>query len=148
MCAKFRKIGGKATSGSKRDGMIVLVRSETKNFDARADGVLDPGLLRNANFLIDSPQSRRRGGMRDTVLSYAEIPTDKLNDQLLGFMDKVGSMVEKLPGNLGEFALDEIELSLEITAKGEVGFLGTGGGIEGSGGIKITLRRKVPKSTE
>jgi hypothetical protein len=102
-------------------------------------------MLRDANFLFGRAKDGDRVGLRQAALKYVEIPTDKLNDQLLGFMDKVGAMVGSLPENLGKFTLQEIELSLEITAKGEIGFLGTGGGLEGTGGIKMTLRRKEPQ---
>jgi hypothetical protein len=143
MCAKSQNAAGKPRAG--RGGLIVLVRSETENFAMKAQGRAGPVMLRDANFLFGRAKDGDRVGLRQAALKYVEIPTDKLNDQLLGFMDKVGAMVGSLPENLGKFTLQEIELSLEITAKGEIGFLGTGGGLEGTGGIKMTLRRKEPQ---
>jgi len=127
MCANQRSRVKEPIHGDRQSSLVVLVRSESEHF------------------AIQSAADRGGGGLRHAVLSYAEIPTDTLRNELLGFMNNMGAVFDKLPGNLGQFTLDEVELSLEITGKGQVGFLGTGGELGGSGGIKMTLRRKGPE---
>jgi len=41
----------------------------------------------------------------------------------------------------GQFSLEEVEFSAEITADGEFKLLGTGVGLEAKGGVKFKLRR-------
>lgn len=41
-----------------------------------------------------------------------------------------------------KFVLDELELSVEINAKGQVSLLGTGGEAGGKGAIKLKFKRK------
>ncbi|MUG95770.1 hypothetical protein F7734_26805 [Scytonema sp. UIC 10036] len=48
---------------------------------------------------------------------------------------------------VGEFELDEVEFTAEISANGEFKLLGTGVGIEGKSGVTFTLRRKSKKNT-
>ena len=46
-------------------------------------------------------------------------------------------------GKLGGIQLEQIELSVDINAKGEVNLLGIGGGeVGGKGAIKLTFKRK------
>ena len=40
------------------------------------------------------------------------------------------------------FRLEEIEFTLQLSAEGQVGFLGTGAKATGQGGIKFVLKRK------
>ena len=38
-------------------------------------------------------------------------------------------------------ALEQVELSIEISSEGQVSILGTGGKLEGKGGIKLSFKR-------
>lgn len=40
------------------------------------------------------------------------------------------------------FSLEEIEFTLQLSAEGQVGFLGTGAKATGQGGIKFVIKRK------
>jgi hypothetical protein len=42
----------------------------------------------------------------------------------------------------GEFQLNDVEVNLEISADGKVGFMGTGVGIKGSSSLKLKFERK------
>jgi hypothetical protein len=42
----------------------------------------------------------------------------------------------------GSLEVEELTLSLEVTAKGSVSLLGTGGELGGTGGISLTLKRR------
>ena len=73
---------------------------------------------------------------------YIRVSPEALQSQLLDFLAKMDTVVQKLPAKIGEFGLESVELSVEITAKGSVGLLGTGGELGGSGGLTFTLKRK------
>ncbi len=44
--------------------------------------------------------------------------------------------------SIGQYQLEEIQFSAEITANGEFKLLGTGVGLEAKGGVTFTLKRK------
>lgn len=75
----------------------------------------------------------------------AQISPDTLKQNLNKFLDSMGGAMAGIPGTLAGFELDEIELSLEVGAEGEIGLLGTGGKLSGKG--SITLKLKKPKPT-
>jgi hypothetical protein len=44
----------------------------------------------------------------------------------------------------GDFALDEVEVALEVSADGRVGIMGSGMGIRGGGSVKLKFFRRLP----
>lgn len=72
----------------------------------------------------------------------AEIAADELQERLRKFLDAMQGVVEGLPDKLGEFKLEQITLTAEISAKGQVSLLGTGGEVAGKGGLTFTLKRE------
>ena len=83
------------------------------------------------------------------ALESIQIDPEALQAELSNFLAKMDVVLHKLPVINGGYTLDTIEMSLEITAKGAIGFLGTGGELSGMGGLKLTLRRAnagIPKS--
>jgi hypothetical protein len=55
------------------------------------------------------------------------------------------NVLNGLPHALGEYKVDEIEISLEVGAEGELSLLGTGGKLTGTSGITLTLKRDEQK---
>ena len=76
----------------------------------------------------------RRGGMKQ--LKIEELA---LNVNL--FIEQMGSILEKTPEKVGKFHFDEFEVSAEITGKGSLAVLGTGGEIGATGGLRFVFRR-------
>jgi hypothetical protein len=75
-----------------------------------------------------------------------KLTADQLRDRIGAFLDSMRPVVERIPATLGGLEVDTIALKLEITAKGKVSLVGTGGEIGGTGGITLTLSR--PKTPE
>lgn len=71
----------------------------------------------------------------------AEISPEKLKKNLASFLDSMGSAMAGVPDFLAGYKLEEIELSLEIGAEGEIGLLGTGGKLSGKGSITLKLKK-------
>lgn len=65
-----------------------------------------------------------------------------LNVNLL--LEQIGSILEKAPENVGKFHFDEFEVFAEITGKGSLAILGTGGEIGATGGLRFVFRRTPP----
>lgn len=75
-------------------------------------------------------------------VAAAEVRVSELKRELTHFLAEMDGVVKGLPGKLGQFSLDSISLTVEVSAKGQVIFLGTGGELAGKGGITFTLKRE------
>jgi hypothetical protein len=53
------------------------------------------------------------------------------------FIEQMRSILEKTPEKVGKFHFDEFEVSAEITGKGSLAILGTGGGDRGDRRVSI-----------
>ena len=67
----------------------------------------------------------------------------KLERHLSEFIHLMGTAVANMPKDVGAFTLDTITLTAEITAKGQISLLGTGGEIGSKGGLTFTLKRSA-----
>lgn len=79
-------------------------------------------------------ETTRGGGLKQ--LKVEELA---LNVNL--FIQQMGSILENTPEKVGKFHFDEFEVSAEITGKGSVAILGTGGEIGATGGLRFVFRR-------
>lgn len=71
-----------------------------------------------------------------------ELSTDQVAERLSSFLNAMDGILGKLPASLGGFEIDQMELKIEISAKGQVSLLGTGGEVGTNGGLSFTLKRK------
>jgi len=60
------------------------------------------------------------------------------------FIEQMREVLEKTPEKLGRFRFVEIEVHAEVSAKGTLALLGTGGEAGATGGLKFVFRR-VPE---
>jgi len=79
---------------------------------------------------------------RRRAISVKELSV-RFNDFVEGMQDVVGGM----PASVAGLRVDEISFTAEISARGSVSLLGTGGEVAGQGGITVTLRR-LPAESE
>lgn len=63
------------------------------------------------------------------------------------FLNQMNGILEKAPQTLGQFRFEEFEVQAEITAKGSLALLGTGGEAGATGGVKFVFRRVRPDAT-
>ena len=69
------------------------------------------------------------------------VAPETLRDSLRKFMSSLEEALQGTPINVAGYEVEELQLALEVTAKGSVALLGTGGEVGGKGGITLTLRR-------
>jgi len=69
------------------------------------------------------------------------LEVDKLSVNINLFIEQMGSLLEKTPEKLGKFHFDEFEVHAEVTGKGTLAILGTGGEIGATGGLRFVFRR-------
>jgi len=70
------------------------------------------------------------------------IDVEKLEKEVQSFLAAMDKIVGNLNREVGEFQMDSVTVSAEISAKGSVGLLGTGGEMAGKGGMTFTFKRR------
>ena len=70
-----------------------------------------------------------------------ELEVKVLADNVQHFLQQIERVLAQAPAMLGEFRFEEIEVHAEISAKGTLSLLGTGGEAGASGGLKFAFRR-------
>lgn len=98
--------------------------------------------------LITSSPSTLRGVDQERVISEQAVKIETLNRNFGVFMTSVQQIVAAEQTEVGDFALDEISFTAEISVNGEFKLLGTGVGMEASGGITFKLRRQTNTSMQ
>ena len=81
---------------------------------------------------------RRAGGLLTKKL---DIDPDQLSININIFLKQMAEVVNKTPKDMGPFQLSEIEVSAEITGKGQVVLWGVGGEVGAGGGVKFVFKK-------
>ena len=76
-----------------------------------------------------------------------ELKIEELSININLFLEQMDGVLEKTPEKLGKFQFVEFEIHAEVTAKGSLALLGTGGEAGATGGLKFVFRR-LPTSGE
>jgi hypothetical protein len=86
-----------------------------------------------------------RAGLFETLqkMRYGRAAIDalELERRLRQFLEAMKEVVQKVPEHYGEYKLETVSFTAEISAKGAVSLLGSGGELSGKGGITFTLKR-------
>ncbi len=75
--------------------------------------------------------------------SLKELKIEDLSVNVNLFLEQMQGVLGKTPDQLGKFQLAEFEVHAEVTAKGMLAILGTGGEAGATGGLKFVFRRSV-----
>ena len=76
----------------------------------------------------------RGGGLK-------QLKVEELSVNINLFLEQMGGLLEKTPEKLGKFHFDEFEVYAEVTGKGTIAILGSGGEIGAVGGLRFVFRR-------
>lgn len=91
----------------------------------------------------------RAGGLFERAsnlrLGTGEVDKETLRRRLASFLETLHDVIEGTPAFLGEFKVESVTLTVEVSASGSVSLLGTGGEVGGSGGLTFTLKREEKK---
>lgn len=77
----------------------------------------------------------------DTNSQQHWVEAEVLQSNMNQFLEVLGQTFERAEQSHSKIQLDEIELTVEINGKGQVGLLGTGGELGGKGAIKLKFKR-------
>jgi hypothetical protein len=83
--------------------------------------------------------------VRKSLTQRVQISAEELKRQIGNLLAVVGDVFDQSRAETG-IVLEEIELSIEISSEGQVSILGSGGKLEGKGGIKLSFKRNPAKA--
>jgi hypothetical protein len=78
--------------------------------------------------------------VRRSLAQRVHIDADELKQQIGNLLAVVSDVFDQASAGTG-LALEQVELSVEVSSGGQVSILGSGGKLEGKGGIKLSFRR-------
>ena len=83
--------------------------------------------------------------VRKSLTQRVEISGEELKRQIGNLLAVVSDVFDQSRAETG-IVLDGVELSIEISSEGQISILGSGGKLEGKGGIKLSFKRTPPKT--
>src|SRR5207249_2394709 len=83
---------------------------------------------------------------QDWRYGRAEIPVDLFRERVSNFLESMRQVIAELPYAYGGYQLDQVTVSVEVSAKGQVSLLGSGGELAGKAGLTFTFTKR--NSTE
>lgn len=78
--------------------------------------------------------------VRKSLTQRVRISADELKQQIGNLLSVVGDVFDQARTDTG-LSLEEVELSIEVSSEGQVSILGSGGKLEGRGGITLSFKR-------
>jgi len=81
------------------------------------------------------------GGAKRAVTKMGVLDTAALADSLDSFCSDLGVVFERIGTAIGRYDLESIDVTIEVTAKGEIRLVGSAG-VEVRGGLKLTFARQ------
>ena len=82
--------------------------------------------------------------VRRSLTQRVQVSADELKQQIGNLAAIVGEVFDQSQVETG-LLLEQVELSIEISSQGQISILGTGGKLEGKGGIKLSFKRNPAK---
>jgi hypothetical protein len=98
---------------------------------------------RSGNDIGGSFSSKVKERLLDSIQARVPVSVERLKvnvTHLLAVLGEVFDQAEQQPNS--RISLDEIELTVEVNAEGQLGILGSGGKAGGKGGITLKFKRK------
>ncbi|MFF7535375.1 hypothetical protein ACFZB2_40970 [Streptomyces bobili] len=86
---------------------------------------------------------RRRG---DVEMVREDVSVGVLRERIDVFVKALAETLSSTQARIGHYQLEQVEVAAEVSAKGKVSILGSGGEVGGSGGLTFTFVRKDDKT--
>lgn len=92
----------------------------------------------------DAERAERSPFRKGEELRYgrAEIPVEVFSRRVETFLATMRDVISGLADTAGEYRLDQVQVAVEVSAKGHVSLLGAGGELAGKGGLTFTFTRR------
>lgn len=81
--------------------------------------------------------------LQERLTRKIEVEIDELAANVKAFVERLGRVMAASPTDLGQYVLEEIEVSAEITTRGQLVVWGIGGEAGLGSGIRFTFKKKT-----
>ena len=102
---------------------------------------------RDSVWIIASQDTDGVRGPRERIAKKVEIGIDELAVATKAFVERMGHVINDTPSSVGQYELAEVEVSAEVTTKGQLVLCGLGGEVGVGGGLKFTFKKNRISST-
>jgi hypothetical protein len=79
--------------------------------------------------------------IRDRIIRQIEVDPRVLSRNLNAFVAQMDEVLAEVRDSAGGFKLSEVEISVEISAEGQILLWGVGGQVGAKGGLSLTFKR-------
>ncbi|MGP3989336.1 Pepco domain-containing protein [Streptomyces sp. 3N207] len=76
-------------------------------------------------------------------IGRSQLPADVFRQRVAAFLETLRPIIASLPQGYGDFELNDITVSAEVSAKGQLSLLGAGGELTGTSSMTFTFTRKA-----
>ncbi len=90
--------------------------------------------------ILGYEDAEERGWVKQRIVRDV-IDVEKLGDEVRAFMRAMESIIGQLAEEVGNYHMETISVTAEVSAKGKVSLLGSGGEVGGKGGLTFTFKR-------
>ncbi|WP_439660020.1 Pepco domain-containing protein [Lentzea sp. HUAS TT2] len=78
----------------------------------------------------------------DLRYGRSEIPVDEFRLRVAEFVSGIENVIQDIAATAGEYDLDEVQVAVEVSAKGSLSLLGTGGELAGKGAMTFKFKKR------
>ncbi len=101
-----------------------------------------------AGSMTTSDATKTRSDKKTSMVPVSQTVTEISFDAFAANIDSTTTTLSQLfqtafAKTFGDYELNEVEIDLQISADGKVGFMGTGIGVKGSSNFKLKLKKKT-----
>jgi len=82
-------------------------------------------------------------GLSDKLVKASERTIDEVRQNMTRFINGVQSILADGAAIAGEFDIETVEVSAQVTGEGKIGFAGTGVNMTGNTGLKLIFKRRA-----
>lgn len=84
------------------------------------------------------------GKAKDWIYKQEEVSVKKIKSELSNFLSNMQEILDGLPVKLADYELESMDVSIEISSKGNVSLMAVGGELGSTGGLTLHLKKKSP----
>ena len=85
------------------------------------------------------------GKVKDWVYRQEQVSIEKMRSALSDFLSNMGEILDGLPDEMADYKLESMDISVEISSKGNVSLMAVGGELGSTGGLTLHLKKKSPE---
>lgn len=82
------------------------------------------------------------GRVKDWLYSQEEVSIEKIRSELSDFLSSIQEVLDGLPDRMADYELESVDISVEISSKGNVSLIAVGGELGGTGGLLLHLKKR------